>query len=241
MISIRHITKRYKQVTALQDVSLELQAAQAIALIGPNGSGKSTLMKSILGLVHPDAGEITVLDQPVQRNGAYRANIGYMPQIIRFPENMQVRQLFSMMRDIRKHPGHTDNELYQAFAIDTMANKPLGGLSGGMKQKVNAALAFLFDPRIIILDEPTAGLDPLSAEILKEKIRTEKNKGKLILISSHIMADLEEITSDVLFLMDGRIAFFKDLDTLKAETGTANLSKAIARVMTLKQESHAAH
>lgn len=241
MISIRHITKRYKQVTALQDVSLELQAAQAIALIGPNGSGKSTLMKSILGLVHPDAGEITVLHQPVLRNGAYRANIGYMPQIIRFPENMQVRQLFSMMRDIRKHPGHTDNELYQAFDIDTMANKPLGGLSGGMKQKVNAALAFLFDPRIIILDEPTAGLDPLSAEILKEKIRTEKNKGKLILISSHIMADLEEITSDVLFLMDGRIAFFKDLDTLKAETGTANLSKAIARVMTLKQESHAAH
>lgn len=241
MISIRHITKRYKQVTALQDVSLELQAAQAIALIGPNGSGKSTLMKSILGLVHPDAGEITVLDQPVQRNGAYRANIGYMPQIIRFPENMQVRQLFSMMRDIRKHPGHTDNDLYQAFDIDTMANKPLGGLSGGMKQKVNAALAFLFDPRIIILDEPTAGLDPLSAEILKEKIRTEKNKGKLILISSHIMADLEEITSDVLFLMDGHIAFFKDLDTLKAETGTANLSKAIARVMTLKQESHAAH
>lgn len=241
MISIRHITKRYKQVTALQDVSLELQAAQAIALIGPNGSGKSTLMKSILGLVHPDAGDITVLDQPVQRNGAYRANIGYMPQIIRFPENMQVRQLFSMMRDIRKHPGHTDNELYQAFDIDTMANKPLGGLSGGMKQKVNAALAFLFDPRIIILDEPTAGLDPLSAEILKEKIRTEKAKGKLILISSHIMADLEEITSDVLFLMDGRIAFFKDLDTLKAETGTANLSKAIARVMTLKQESHAAH
>lgn len=241
MISIRHITKRYRQVTALNDVSLELHAAQAIALIGPNGSGKSTLMKSILGLVHPDAGDITVLDQPVLRNGAYRANIGYMPQIIRFPENMLVRQLFSMMRDIRKHPGHTDNALYQAFAIDTMANKPLGGLSGGMKQKVNAALAFLFDPRIIILDEPTAGLDPLSAEILKEKIRTEKDKGKLILISSHIMADLEEITSDVLFLMDGRIEFFKDLDTLKTETGTTNLSKAIARVMTLKQESHAAH
>lgn len=241
MISISHVTKQYRKLIALQDVSLEFRAGQSIALIGPNGSGKSTLMKSILGLVHPEKGTIHVMQEAVSRSGHYRTVIGYMPQIIHFPEHMQVKQLFAMMRDIRNNPDQTDEDLYRAFHISDMSAKHLGALSGGMKQKVNAALAFLFDPKIIILDEPTAGLDPLSAEILKEKIRTEKEKGKLILISSHIMADLEEITTDVLYLIDGHVEFFQDLETLKRETGTTNLGKAIAQVMANKNVLHEAH
>jgi Cu-processing system ATP-binding protein len=104
-------------------------------------------------------------------------------------------------------------------------------LSGGTRQKVSAALAFLFDPNILILDEPTAGLDPLSSEILKEKIISEKEKGKLILITSHILSDLEELTTDVLYLQDGREIFFKSLGDLKQETGEEKLSKAIATIM----------
>jgi Cu-processing system ATP-binding protein len=108
----------------------------------------------------------------------------------------------------------------------------LGALSGGMKQKVNAALAFMFNPDILILDEPTAGLDPLSAELLKVKIKNEKDKGKLIIISSHILADLEEITTHVVYLIDGELEFFKSMESLIKETGTQNLSKAIAKIMT---------
>lgn len=231
MIEIDRLSKTYKKLKVLKEISIQLSENQSIALIGPNGSGKSTLMKCILGLVYADAGNIKIQGKEITSAGAYRGQIGYMPQIIKFPENMKVHQLFNMVQDIRNKRTGFDTELIDRFEIASFINKPLGALSGGMKQKVNAALAFMFDPMILILDEPTAGLDPLSAEILKDKIKKEKSKGKLIIISSHIMADLEEITSHVLYLIDGRIEFFKTPQTLFAETGTENLGKAIASIM----------
>ena len=235
MIEVAHVFKNYKSVQALADLTLQLHAGSSIALIGPNGSGKSTLMKCVLGLVKPSTGTIFVQNRPIDGSEIYRQCIGYMPQIIRFPENMTVGQLFSMMRDWRKNANNLDEELFDAYQIQQLFKRPLGGLSGGMKQKVNAALSFLFNPEILILDEPTAGLDPLSAEILKHKIRKEKEKGKLILISSHIMADLEEIASHVVFLIDGKLAFYKTIEALKSETNAENLSKSIAQFMTDNQ------
>ncbi|HNV98893.1 MAG TPA: ABC transporter ATP-binding protein [Chitinophagales bacterium] len=231
MIDIQHISKQYKSVRAISDIALRFNAGQSVALIGPNGSGKSTLMKCILGLAKPTSGNIYVQQKNISGSELYRTDIGYMPQIIRFPEHMLVSQLFFMMRDLRRHTNDLDNELFEAYHIRDMFAKPLGGLSGGMKQKVNAALAFMFNPKILILDEPTAGLDPLSAELLKAKIRKEKSKGKLIIISSHIMADLEEIATDVLFLIEGRIAFYKTLEDLKRETSSNNLGRSIASYM----------
>ncbi len=241
MIRIKNITKSYRKLKALDHISLELNAGQSIALIGPNGSGKSTLMKCILGLVFAETGSIRVFDKEITRSGEYRRNIGYMPQIIRFPDNMKVAQLFSMIRDIRNQRTTIDTELIEQFEINSFIHKPLGSLSGGMKQKVNAALAFMFHPDILILDEPTAGLDPNGAELLKEKIKQEKEKGKLIIISSHIMADLEEITSDVLYLIDGKNEFFKSTDLLIRETGTQNLGKAIAKIMSTLNTGHENH
>ena len=104
-------------------------------------------------------------------------------------------------------------------------------LSGGTRQKVSAAVAFLFNPGILILDEPTAGLDPLASEILKEKILKEKRKGKLILITSHILSDLEELTTHIMYMQDGKMEFVKDMQTLREETGELRLSKAIAKIM----------
>jgi len=231
MIDIQHFSKQYKSVRAISDIALRFNAGQSVALIGPNGSGKSTLMKCILGLAKPTSGNIYVQQKNISGSELYRTDIGYMPQIIRFPEHMLVSQLFFMMRDLRRHTNDLDNELFEAYHIRDMFAKPLGGLSGGMKQKVNAALAFMFNPKILILDEPTAGLDPLSAELLKAKIRKEKSKGKLIIISSHIMADLEEIATDVLFLIEGRIAFYKTLEDLKRETSSNNLGRSIASYM----------
>ena len=112
-----------------------------------------------------------------------------------------------------------------------MADKRMRTLSGGTRQKVSAALAFLFSPSILILDEPTAGLDPLAAEILKAKILLEKQKGKLILITSHILSDIDELTTHVLYLQEGKMQFFKELETLQEETGEMRLGKAIARIM----------
>jgi Cu-processing system ATP-binding protein len=231
MIRIENINKRFKKLQALAGLNAHFQKGQVISLIGPNGSGKTTLLKSILGLVKPDSGQIIFNGTPIDKTVEYRKNIGYMPQIGRYPDNMKIGQLFSMIKNIRQTENQLDEELYFKFKLDTLTDKSMRSLSGGTRQKVSAALAFLFNPEILILDEPTAGLDPLSSEILKEKIISEKEKGKLILITSHILSDLEELTTDVLYLQDGREVFFKSLSDLKQETGEERLSKAIATIM----------
>ena len=231
MIRIENINKRFRKLQALAGLNAHFQKGQVISLIGPNGSGKTTLLKSILGLVKPDSGKIIFNGTPIDKTVEYRKNIGYMPQIGRYPDNMKIGQLFSMIKNIRQTENQLDEELYFKFKLDTLTDKSMRSLSGGTRQKVSAALAFLFNPEILILDEPTAGLDPLSSEILKEKIISEKEKGKLILITSHILSDLEELTTDVLYLQDGREVFFKSLSDLKQETGEEKLSKAIATIM----------
>jgi Cu-processing system ATP-binding protein len=230
MIRIENINKRFKKLQALFDINAGFNKGQVISLIGPNGSGKTTLIKCILGLVKPGSGKIYFNGKAVNENVDYRRDIGYMPQVGRYPDNMNIGQLFNMIKNMRK-TNNLDEELYYKFKLDTIADKSMRSLSGGTRQNVSAALAFLFDPGILILDEPTAGLDPLSSEILKEKIIAEKHKGKLVLITSHILSDLEELTTDVLYLQDGKVIFFQSLAELKQQTGEEKLSKAIAAIM----------
>lgn len=232
MISIGHINKKFRKLQVLVDISAQMEKRQVIALIGPNGSGKTTLIKSILGMVRPDSGTITVDGHIINGDPSYREKIGYMPQIGRYPDNMRIGQLFKMLENIRNIPiEKQDRTLIQQFELEKIFDKPMRTLSGGTRQKVSAAIAFLFDPAILILDEPTAGLDPLSAEILKEKIIHEKKKNKLILITSHILSDLDELTTHVMYLQDGKLQFFKDIASLQEETGELRLGKAIARIM----------
>lgn len=231
MLDIQQLSKRFGKLKALDDVTAQMHRGQAVALVGPNGSGKTTLIKSILGLVVPDSGQITVNGFPIHQNWAYRSHIGYMPQIGRYPDNMRVGQLFDMIQEIRQSDSGIDDDLMRAFEVNNFAHKTMRTLSGGTRQKVSACLAFLFRPDLLILDEPTAGLDPVSAEILKEKVLLEKKRGKLVLITSHILNDLEEMTTDVLYIMDGRIKMFLPIDTLKENTGEQKLNRAIAEIM----------
>lgn len=143
--------------------------ARATAVVGPNGSGKTTLIKSILGLTTPDAGEVLLDGRPVRDGCAYRARIGYMPQEARFPENLSAREVIDLLKDLRGRPADTDEELVEAFGLEPEFDKPLRTLSGGNRQKVSAVLAFLFRPDVFILDEPTAGLDPVASAVLKDK------------------------------------------------------------------------
>src|SRR5690606_29783450 len=215
---------------------LTLEGGQCIALIGPNGSGKTTLIKSILGMVVPSAGDIYFQDKNIRQEWMYRNQIGYMPQIGQYPENMRIGQDFEMMKDIRKMPeDQLDMELYEKFGLANMLDKRMGTLSGGTRQKVSACLTFLFQPQALILDEPTAGLDPVSTEVLKEKIIKEKQQNKLIMITSHVLSDLDDLVSQVVYMQEGQLIFHKSLLALKVETGTDKLSKAIAYVMSNKQ------
>ncbi|ANE50867.1 ABC transporter ATP-binding protein [Flavisolibacter tropicus] len=231
MIQITNLQKRFKKLQALNNINADFNKGQVISLIGPNGSGKTTLIKSILGLVKPDNGSILFNNTPVTADVKYREQIGYMPQIGRYPDNMKIGQVFEMIKNIRGNATKLDEELYYKFKLDTLLDKSMRSLSGGTRQKVSAALAFLFNPDVLILDEPTAGLDPLASEILKEKVIAEKKKGKLILITSHILSDLEELTTDIMYLQDGRVVFFKSLQELQEDTGEEKLGKAIAYVM----------
>lgn len=232
MIKSENIKKKFGKLVVLNDVSLVFNKGQTISLIGPNGSGKTTFIKCLLGLVVPDSGTILFDGKNIKGDSNYRNQIGYMPQIGRFPENIRIAQLLDMVRDIRKSHGlKEDHELIETFGLDKMKDKAMRTLSGGTRQKVSACLAFLFDPPVIILDEPTAGLDPLAAEQLKIKIRKEKEKGKLILITSHILSDLDDITSEVVYLQEGNLLFYKSIDQLRLDTGEEKLARAIAKVM----------
>lgn len=239
MIRIEHINKRFRKLQVLQAISASFSQGQVVSLIGPNGSGKTTLIKCILGMVRPDNGKIIVDNQLINGDPSYREKIGYMPQIGRYPDNMKVGQLFKMLQNIRNiREEMLDKTLVNQFELEKIFQKPMRTLSGGTRQKVSAAIAFLFNPAILILDEPTAGLDPLSAEILKEKILAEKKKNKLILITSHILSDLDELTTHIMYMQEGKMQFFKDIETLQEETGEWRLGKAIARIMKGEQFSN---
>jgi len=232
MIRIENLSKKFKRLQALERVSVQLNRGKVISLIGPNSSGKTTLIKCILGMVKTAKGKIYVDDTKINGDPSYRKQIGYMPQIGRYPDNMKVGQLFTMMKHIRNaSENDLDTDLITKFNLVAIFDKPMRTLSGGTRQKVSAALAFYFNPDILILDEPTAGLDPLSSEILKDKIIAEKKKNKLILITSHILSDLDDLATDIMYLQDGRLQFFKSIETLRKETGEPKLGKAIAKIM----------
>ena len=232
MIIASNVTKTFGKLKALDNVSTTCNKGECIALIGPNGSGKTTLIKSILGMVVPDSGFITFKESNILHHYLYRDEIGYMPQIGRYPDNMTIGQVLDMMKDIRNKKTALDEDLVKAFSLQQLLNKRMRTLSGGTRQKVSAALAFLFDPAVLILDEPTAGLDPVSSELLKEKIIAEKEKGKLVLITSHILSELDDLVTRIIYMQDGKLLFHKSIDTLRADTGEDKLSRAIARVMT---------
>lgn len=240
MISVYNISKKFGKLDVLKNFSLSFEMGNSYAIMGPNGSGKTTLIKTILGMVLPDSGEIEVKGKSIQGNYTYRSSIGYMPQIGSYPSNMKIGQLFAMMEDMRPEISQYDQELMKAYQLDEMKDKSLGTLSGGTRQKVSAALAFLFSPDILILDEPTAGLDPIAVEILKAKIKKEREAGKLILITSHILSDLEELTNQAIYIFEGEVFFADTIESLKDITGEERFSPAIAKLMqwSLKKNPH---
>lgn len=231
MIKVNDLYKRFGRTRVLNGINLECESSQCVALIGPNACGKTTLIKSILGMVIPDSGTISFNGTEIGNSYAYRQQIGYMPQIGHYPENMSVEQIIEIIKEIRGYSVKYDDELLEEFRLKQHFNKRMCTLSGGTTQKVSAVLAFLFNPPVLVLDEPTAGLDPLSAEILKEKIHRENQNGKLILVTSHLLNELDELITEVVFMLEGRIKFHKGINNLKTETATDKVSKAIAIIL----------
>ncbi|MEZ4413781.1 MAG: ABC transporter ATP-binding protein [Gemmatimonadales bacterium] len=230
-VEFRALRKRFGRLTALDAVDLQVAAGRITALVGPNGAGKSTLIKCLLGLVHPDEGSILLEGAPLDGGFAYRAGVGYMPQAPRFPDNLTGREVVEMLRDLRGRGTATDDELLEWFGESGALDRPVRVLSGGTRQKLNAAIAFLFRPRLLILDEPTAGLDPVASGILKDKIRRVRDGGATVVLSSHLMAELEELAEDLVFLVDGRVRYAGSMDGLKEHAGETGLERAMAALL----------
>ena len=215
----------------MQDINLECKKGHSIAFIGPNGCGKTTLIKCILGLNVVESGDILVNGNSVKNDFLYREKIGYMPQIGKYPENMTIGQTIKMIQDNRKNVENIDTELLEAFELPKLYDKKMSTLSGGTTQKVSAVLAFMFHPEIIILDEPTAGLDPLASEILKNKIIKERKNGKLIIITSHLLSELDDMVNEIVFINEGKILVHQSVEDLKTETQQTKISDAITNIL----------
>ena len=231
MVEVAGLTKRFGRVDVLRGVDVTIARGRITGIVGPNGAGKSTLIKLILGLTRPTSGQILVDGRPVDEDGSYRAHIGYMPQMGRFPEHLTARELFETMHEVRSCAVPVNDDLVSVLSLEDQLDKPLRTLSGGTRQKVNACLSLRFSPALVILDEPTAGLDPRSSALLKDNVLSLRPSGVTTIVASHVMSELEELCDDIVFLLDGRVRYTGPISELRGLTRQANLERAVAALM----------
>lgn len=207
-IRISHLTKRFGDKTALDDVSLTLDAG-VHALLGPNGAGKSTLINILTDSIERDKGEVLYNDYEITSLGAkYRELLGYMPQQQRLYDNYTAEEFLKYMAAVKGiAPARAREQIAELLKVVNLwevRRKKVGGFSGGMKQRVLLAQALLGEPRILILDEPTAGLDPSERINIRNYIATVAQK-MIVLFATHVVSDIECIAKDVIMIRDGRI------------------------------------
>ncbi|MBE0571379.1 MAG: ABC transporter ATP-binding protein [Ignavibacteriaceae bacterium] len=231
MITVKNIAKDFGKNKVLKGINLTIDEGKVTAIVGPNGSGKTTLIKTILGLVRPTAGTIEVDGAEVKDDYLYRNKIGYMPQIARYPENLTGSEIISLIKSIRESSFYSDEEMRASFKLDREMEKPFKNLSGGTKQKISALIAFAFNPKIIILDEPTAGLDPISSSYFKDLVLKQKGQKKTIILTSHLMNEVQELSEEIVFLLEGEIKFKGSVKSLLEDKKETKLERAIAELM----------
>jgi len=231
VITVRGLRKSFGALEVLRGIDLAIEPGRVTAIVGPNAAGKTTFLKSVVGLVIPDGGDIQVDGASVLGSWAYRRRLGYMPQAARFPDNLVVAELLGLLKDLRGAPAPHEAELLRLFDLVGTLDRPLRVLSGGTRQRISAALALMFDPDLLVLDEPTVGLDPLSSRRFKDRLAVERARGKTVILASHVMSDLEEMSDRVVFLVDGRVYFDGTIAQIRDRTGEPTLERAIARLM----------
>ena len=231
MITFEGVHKRYGRRPVLADLTATVPSGRITALVGPNGSGKTTLIKLLMGLARADGGTIRFDEHQLDGSPGYRSRIGWMPQIAHFPGRQSGRELLATLGALRGATLPADLSLLEDLGLEDQFDRPLGELSGGTRQKINAVLAFAFHPRLLVLDEPTAGLDPLAARVFKDRLAAERRNGVTVLITSHVLSELEELADHVLFLSEGRAAWQGDTESLMRTTGTRSIERAVAALL----------
>ncbi|MEZ4987263.1 MAG: ABC transporter ATP-binding protein [Saprospiraceae bacterium] len=236
MIQINQLYKSFGKLEVLKGIDLEFSGSGRItAILGPNGSGKTTLIKCLLGMVIPQDGTILFDGKEVSHEWGYRNAIDYLPQITRFPDNLTVREVIDLIQQIR---GNTtgDRTLIQQFGLEKYLDDKVRNLSGGTRQKLNLTLTFMYDNPVLILDEPSNGLDPVAMQQLRKLVAARKAAGKIVLMTTHIMSLVEEMADEVVFLLEGKIYFKGSVEMLKARYGETSVEAAIAAILQQEQD-----
>ena len=220
MIEVRSLTKAFGSFTAVDDVSFTVAEGESFALLGPNGSGKSTILKCLAGLAAPDSGSITIggidaLSSPKEA----RKQLSYMPQRVRFHECFTAFEVLDFYRRLRKLPkGRIDAILHNSeFDFNGYSDKYINELSGGMVQKLGLAVACLPDAPVMLLDEPTVSLDPKGSIAFRSFMKGLKRRGKTIVFTSHVLADVDEVADRVAILVGGKLVALENIDQLRSE------------------------
>lgn len=237
MIELKNVSKNFGKIRALNDITLTFRRNKITAIVGPNGSGKTTLIKSILGLVKINKGEIYFDGVNTSKSIDYRNRIGYMPQIARYPENLRVKEVIELIMSLRNIDDlNTSKDLISLFKLEPYLDKFIRNLSGGTVQKISAVIAMMFNSDVYILDEPTAGLDPIAVVELKNLIRERSNQGSTFLIVSHLLSEIETYAERLVFMLNGKILIDDDIQSFIQFAGKENLEQSI--IYLLKEQNY---
>jgi ABC-type multidrug transport system ATPase subunit len=221
MIEVRQLTKKFGAFTAVNGVSFDVREGETFALLGPNGSGKSTILKCLAGLSMPSGGEISIAGLDALKNPREsRRFISYLPQRVGFQDCLTAQEVLEFYCRLRRLPSSTiENVLHRSeFDFNGFCEKRVSELSGGMKQKLGLAVACLPDAPILLLDEPTVSLDPAGAIGFRKFLKKLKEKGKTIVFTSHLLADVEALADRVAILVDGRLVALETSEGLYQKT-----------------------
>ncbi len=230
MIRYEQFSKHFGTVEAANEVSLHVLPSEVVALVGPNGSGKSTTLKAAIGLVRPTAGRVLVNGADAARDPEVRRRLGYLPQRLSFPQGVTAREA---MRYYSRLRGASETEiapLLNRVGLDTAADRHTDGYSSGMRQRLGLAIALLGRPRALVLDEPSAALDPTGALLVRDLIAEIHAEGTTVLLSSHDLAEVEALADRVAVFVDGRIRGLGTVEELASTTSVSGLEGIYRRL-----------
>jgi ABC-2 type transport system ATP-binding protein len=218
VITVKNLTKIYADVKAVNNASFSVKKGEIFGFLGPNGAGKTTTIKSILGLIHPDQGTIKIKGIDMKLNGKEaKKYIGYLPEKVAFYDNLTALQNMYFYAEMKNISKKECEPLIVEMGLKDAVNKKVGKFSKGMQQRLGMARALLGYPPILILDEPSGGLDPRGVALIRNKIKEMKEKGSSVFVSSHILAEVQEVCDRVGIISKGNIVAEDTVDNLRGK------------------------
>ncbi|MFX0086094.1 MAG: ABC transporter ATP-binding protein [Candidatus Hodarchaeota archaeon] len=217
-IRIKGLTKYYGSTRGIEDLDLEVRTGEIFGFLGPNGAGKTTTIRCMMNTLLPTKGEIRISDELVSRgNPSLRKKIGYIPGELALPEYYTANEFLNYIEAMRAKPAIRRQEIIDRFDLNSNLNKKIGELSKGNKQKIGIVAAFMNDPEILIMDEPTAGLDPLLQQVVFKLLLESKNEGKTLFMSSHNLEEVQRVCDRVGIVKNGFLISIEDIDSLNKD------------------------